>query len=311
MAFVPTKLYYKIREVCDIADVEAHVLRFWETEFPALAPPKSRTGQRTYRPKDIELVLTIRKLLYDDGFTIVGARRQMGMRDPAKPRRARRRRAGRRDAAARSIPPTGAWDGAAAPGGAPVADAGPLGEDAVPEAGAAPEGGDRSAWEIAKIAEIAKVALAGEPLMQASGAPAAKRPDAPDPPDAAGLRYDPAEAAHEMDALDTVDTSGVVIARPVGAEDAATPLALAAPPPRQVAKRKPEGKPKYAPLPLFPELEPESPGAGASEAQTAPQAPAGAPTGTPAPAAAKRPTSDQLKRVQSELENILTLLDRE
>ncbi|MDR0842957.1 MAG: MerR family transcriptional regulator [Acidobacteriota bacterium] len=82
MTFVPTKLYYKIREVCDIAGVEAHVLRFWETEFPALTPPKSRSGQRTYRPKDIELILSICKLLYEDGYTIAGARRKLGMRDP-------------------------------------------------------------------------------------------------------------------------------------------------------------------------------------------------------------------------------------
>ena len=54
MSFVAKKLYYKIREVCEIVGVEAHVLRFWESEFPALSPPKSKTGQRTYRPKDIE-----------------------------------------------------------------------------------------------------------------------------------------------------------------------------------------------------------------------------------------------------------------
>jgi DNA-binding transcriptional MerR regulator len=78
MTFVPNKLYYKIREVCEIVGVEAHVLRFWETEFPALSPPKSKSGQRTYRPKDIELLLRIRKLLYEDGFTIAGARKQLG-----------------------------------------------------------------------------------------------------------------------------------------------------------------------------------------------------------------------------------------
>ena len=77
MQFVPKKLYYKIREVCDIVGVEAHVLRFWETEFPALSPPKTKTGQRIYRPKDIELLLRIRKLLYEDGFTIPGARKQL------------------------------------------------------------------------------------------------------------------------------------------------------------------------------------------------------------------------------------------
>jgi len=79
MEFIPRKMYYKIREVCEIAGVEAHVLRFWETEFPALAPPKSRKGQRTYRPGDIEMVLEIRRLLYEDGYTIAGARKRMGM----------------------------------------------------------------------------------------------------------------------------------------------------------------------------------------------------------------------------------------
>jgi len=77
MTFVPTKLYYKIREVCEIVGVEAHVLRFWETEFPFLSPPKSKSGQRTYRPKDIELLLRIRKLLYEEGFTIAGARKHL------------------------------------------------------------------------------------------------------------------------------------------------------------------------------------------------------------------------------------------
>ena len=81
MEFVPNKLYYKIREVCEIVGVEAHVLRFWEAEFPALSPPKSKSGQRTYRPKDIELLLRIRKLLYEEGFTIAGARKRLSDRD--------------------------------------------------------------------------------------------------------------------------------------------------------------------------------------------------------------------------------------
>jgi DNA-binding transcriptional MerR regulator len=88
MEFVPKKLYYKIREVCEIIKVEAHVLRFWETEFPSLAPPKSKSGQRTYRPKDIELLLHIRKLLYEEGYTIAGARKQLNVRnttDSVKP----------------------------------------------------------------------------------------------------------------------------------------------------------------------------------------------------------------------------------
>jgi DNA-binding transcriptional MerR regulator len=77
MKFEPKKLYYRIGEVCEIVGVEAHVLRYWETEFPRLAPPKNKSGQRTYRPKDIELLLRIRKLLYEDGFTIAGARKQL------------------------------------------------------------------------------------------------------------------------------------------------------------------------------------------------------------------------------------------
>jgi DNA-binding transcriptional MerR regulator len=82
MAFVPKKLYYKIGEVCEIIGVPAHVLRYWETEFPTLTPPKNRGGQRTYRPADIELLLRIRKLLYEEGFTIAGARKRLGARKP-------------------------------------------------------------------------------------------------------------------------------------------------------------------------------------------------------------------------------------
>ena len=87
MEFVPSKLYYKIREVCEIVGVEAHVLRFWETEFPSLAPPKSKNGQRTYRVKDIELILEIRKLLYEDGYTIAGARKHMRISSAANAKR--------------------------------------------------------------------------------------------------------------------------------------------------------------------------------------------------------------------------------
>jgi DNA-binding transcriptional MerR regulator len=81
MPFVPNKLYYKIREVCEIVGVEAHVLRFWEAEFRVLSPPKSKSGQRTYRPKDIELLLRIKKLLYEEGFTIAGARKKLSAGD--------------------------------------------------------------------------------------------------------------------------------------------------------------------------------------------------------------------------------------
>lgn len=77
MQFVPKKLYYRIGDVCRIIGVEPHVLRYWETEFSSLAPPKNKAGQRTYRPHDIELILTIRKLLYEEGYTIAGARKQL------------------------------------------------------------------------------------------------------------------------------------------------------------------------------------------------------------------------------------------
>lgn len=77
MEFVSKKLYYRIGDVCRIIGVEPHVLRYWETEFPGLAPRKNKAGQRTYRPHDIELILTIRKLLYEEGYTIAGARKQL------------------------------------------------------------------------------------------------------------------------------------------------------------------------------------------------------------------------------------------
>ncbi len=81
---VPKKLYYRIGDVCEILGLEAHVLRYWETEFPRLAPRKNKAGQRTYRPKDIELLRTIRRLLYEDGFTIAGARKQLTRRVGSK-----------------------------------------------------------------------------------------------------------------------------------------------------------------------------------------------------------------------------------
>jgi DNA-binding transcriptional MerR regulator len=73
----PRKIYYSITEVAEMAQVKAHVLRYWETEFSALRPRKNRAGNRTYREKDVKLVLLIRKLLYEDGFTIKGARRKL------------------------------------------------------------------------------------------------------------------------------------------------------------------------------------------------------------------------------------------
>ena len=74
---IPDKEYFRIGEVAEIAQVEAHVLRFWETEFAQLKPSKARSSQRVYSRSDVSLVLRIRDLLYEDGFTINGARRQL------------------------------------------------------------------------------------------------------------------------------------------------------------------------------------------------------------------------------------------
>jgi DNA-binding transcriptional MerR regulator len=79
---IPNKLFFKIGEVCELAGVEAYVLRFWETEFPDLAPEKSKSGHRVYRRRDVEMVLQIKRLLYDRGFTIAGARRQLSRSRP-------------------------------------------------------------------------------------------------------------------------------------------------------------------------------------------------------------------------------------
>ena len=70
---IPEKLYFRIGEVARLCRLPAYVLRFWETEFPQLKPVKSSTGQRMYRRRDVENVLRIKKLLYEDGFTIAGA----------------------------------------------------------------------------------------------------------------------------------------------------------------------------------------------------------------------------------------------
>src|SRR5579859_3275987 len=75
--FIPDELYFRIGEVSTLCRLPAYVLRFWETEFPQLKPVKSSTGQRMYRRKDVESVLRIKKLLYDEGFTIAGARQQL------------------------------------------------------------------------------------------------------------------------------------------------------------------------------------------------------------------------------------------
>lgn len=76
-AAIPQKLFFKIGEVCELAGVQAHVLRYWETEFPMLAPQKNRAGQRTYRRRDVEIALRIKELLYDEQYTIAGAKKKL------------------------------------------------------------------------------------------------------------------------------------------------------------------------------------------------------------------------------------------
>lgn len=84
---IPDKLFYRINEVATLTGVKPYVLRYWETEFPALAPEKDDNDQRRYRKADIELVLQIKRLLYDEKYTIAGARKQLkGSRDSGQPR---------------------------------------------------------------------------------------------------------------------------------------------------------------------------------------------------------------------------------
>ena len=86
---IPDKLYFRIGEVARLAAIKPYVLRFWETEFPALDPKKSGTGHRLYRRKEVQLVLEIKRLLYEKRYTIEGARKFLDSRsknsDPAAP----------------------------------------------------------------------------------------------------------------------------------------------------------------------------------------------------------------------------------
>ena len=76
---------YKIGEVCKLADVQPYVLRYWETEFPALAPNKSGGGQRLYSQREIDIILRIKQLLYAEGFTIAGAKKKLDEGGGAQP----------------------------------------------------------------------------------------------------------------------------------------------------------------------------------------------------------------------------------
>jgi len=74
---IPEKIFFKIGEVCDIVEVQAHVLRYWETEFPMLSPQKNRSGQRSYRRRDVEIALRVKELLYEELYTTAGARKKL------------------------------------------------------------------------------------------------------------------------------------------------------------------------------------------------------------------------------------------
>src|SRR3954469_26015676 len=76
-ARVQKRLYYKIGEACKALGIQPYVLRYWETEFPALAPSKSRSGQRVYSEKELEVIRRIKELLYEEGYTIAGAKKKL------------------------------------------------------------------------------------------------------------------------------------------------------------------------------------------------------------------------------------------
>ena len=76
-ARVQKRLYYKIGEACKELGIQPYVLRYWETEFPALAPSKSRSGQRVYSEKELEIIRRIKELLYEEGYTIAGAKKKL------------------------------------------------------------------------------------------------------------------------------------------------------------------------------------------------------------------------------------------
>ena len=86
---IPDKDEFKIGEVCEIAGVKPFVLRYWETEFPELSPAKGAGGQRTYTRVDVQLILRIKQLLYEERFTVAGAKKRLAeeLAEPARPRR--------------------------------------------------------------------------------------------------------------------------------------------------------------------------------------------------------------------------------
>jgi len=89
---IPNRLFFRIGDVAELTGVEAYVLRYWETEFSPLRPKKGSNGQRQYRRKDVETVLEIKRLLWDEGYTIAGARK--ALREKARRKKREPKRAG-------------------------------------------------------------------------------------------------------------------------------------------------------------------------------------------------------------------------
>jgi DNA-binding transcriptional MerR regulator len=106
---IPDKLYFRIGEVARLAGIKPYVLRFWESEFPSLGPKKSGTGHRLYRRKDVELVLEIKRLLYEKRFTIEGARKTLETR--GKPTAVPRPLKSAKPARSQKVAQSGLFDG--------------------------------------------------------------------------------------------------------------------------------------------------------------------------------------------------------
>jgi DNA-binding transcriptional MerR regulator len=83
----PEKLFYKIGDVSRLTGLEPYILRYWETEFPALRPQKNSGGQRVYLRKDIDLILRIKQMLHQEGYTILGAKKKLKEDDPTLSRK--------------------------------------------------------------------------------------------------------------------------------------------------------------------------------------------------------------------------------
>src|SRR5215203_75311 len=129
-ARVQKRLYYKIGEACKTLGIQPYVLRYWETEFPALAPSKSRSGQRVYSEKELEVIKRIKQLLYEEGYTIAGAKKKLeaelvdgGLPDAAEPAEMATAPEAAAEAAAAPAPRTARKKAAPAlPGTPPVLD---------------------------------------------------------------------------------------------------------------------------------------------------------------------------------------------